>query len=158
MQVEKSITSFHPFPSSLDFAHFYQSAAAVRTTAAEPHEFISSAAACVSPLPSFLLPLLPSPLHRMPSGLLGCSFGFPVGPCFDLGHLHICRGVGREAGAHALDGLLVSRPLLLQRADHVLHLALPRQEVLHVGFQRLDLLPRGLGGNGREGEKDRGAS
>lgn len=93
----------------------------------------------------------------MPSGLLGCGFGIPVGPCFDLGHLHICRGVGREAGAHAFDGLLVSRPLLLQSADHVLHLALPRQEVLHAGFQRLDLLSGGLGGSERDGDRDGGA-
>lgn len=75
------------------------------------------------------------------SGLLGCSFGFPVGSCFDLGHLHICQGVRGKARAHAFNGPLVSCPLLLQRADHVLHFALPRKEVLHIRLQRLNLLP-----------------
>lgn len=80
----------------------------------------------------------------MPSGLFGCSFGFPVGSCFDLGHLHICQGVRGKAWAHAFNGLLVRRSLLLQSADHVLHFALPRQEVLHARLQWLDLLPCSL--------------
>lgn len=81
---------------------------------------------------------------RLPSGLLGCSFGFPVGTCFDLGHLHICRSVKGKAWAHAFNGLLVSCLLLLQGADHVLHFTLPRKEVLHTRLQRLNLLPRSL--------------
>lgn len=81
---------------------------------------------------------------RLPSGFLGCSFGFPVGSCFDLGHLHICQGVRGKAWAHAFNGLLVSCPLLLQRTNHVLQLALPRQEVLHTHLKRLNLLPCSL--------------
>lgn len=84
------------------------------------------------------------PAPWLPSGLLGCSFGFPVGSCFDLGHLHICQGVRGKAWAHAFNGLLVSCPLLLQRANHVLHFALPRKEVLYACLQRLNLLPRSL--------------
>lgn len=120
---------------------------------------ISSPTMQQSPFVTYLPAPAPTPPHRhrrrrpprpppsslwLPSGLLGCSFGFPIGSCFDLGHLHICQGVRREAGAHAFDGPLVSRPLLLQRADRVLHFALPRKEVLHARLQSLNLLPCSL--------------
>lgn len=77
------------------------------------------------------------------SRLLGAGFGFRIGRRWrlDVGHLHIGEYIRREARAHALDCLLVGRPLLLQRADHVLHFALAGKEILHVGFQGLDLLP-----------------
>lgn len=92
-----------------------------------------------------LCPEQPAPW--LPSGLLGCSFGFPVGSCFDLGHLHICQGVRGKAWAHAFNGLLVNCPLLLQRANHVLHFALPRKEVLYARLQCLNLLPCSLEGH-----------
>lgn len=99
------------------------------------HLFISVSACASGPQ---------QPAPWLPSGLFGCCFGFPVGPCFDLGHLYICQGVRRKARAHAFNGSLVSCPLLLQRANHVLHFALPRKEVLHARLQSLNLLPRSL--------------
>lgn len=58
----------------------------------------------------------------------------------DLGHLNICQGVRGKARAHAFNGLLVGCPLLLQSANHMLHFALPREEVIHAHLQCLNLL------------------
>lgn len=64
------------------------------------------------------------------SGLFVGCFGLAVAAHLQLGHLHVSC-VCREAVAHALNGLLVVGLLLLQRADHVLHLALACQEALY---------------------------
>lgn len=106
---------------------------------------------CEAQQPCTKFPLQSLPVHLptaaapwLPSGFLGCSFGFPVGSCFDLGHLHICQGVRGKAWAHAFNGLLLRCPLLLQRANHVLHFALSRKEVLNTRLQCLNLLPCSL--------------
>lgn len=77
------------------------------------------------------------------SRLFGGSFGFAVAAHLHVGQLHIGSICGK-AVAHALDSLLIVGFLLLQRPDHVLHLALVCQEALHTALKALDLYPRSL--------------